>query len=129
MNSLILQSFVLLHLVTPNVEMPKADPLTEYINELAVFECRNCPAKYDRVDSNGELSYSCMQFQEITFREQVAKYDMLPDIEPHEIGNFIYDCSFQKKVVRKMIENDPNYWRHWRTSIITRKLGKYDWNK
>lgn len=123
LSSLLLASAILVNVYT--VEVPVIDPMAVYIDKLQKYECRDCPAEYDRVDSNGELSYSCMQFQLPTFKEQVAKYDMLPDIEPHEIMNFIYDCEFQKKLVRKMIENDPKYWRHWRTSIIKRGLGKY----
>src|SRR3990167_1384493 len=122
LNSLILSSILLVNLVTLQVEVVESDPLTDYINELAVYECRNCPPKYDRVDSNGELSYSCLQFQERTFREQVAKYDMLPDIEPHEIMNLFYDCSFQKKLAVMMLQENPKFIWRWKTSVL-RGLG------
>lgn len=100
------------------------DALDAYINRLAHdYECVGCGANYRRIDSNGKYSYSCLQFQEETFVDRVVRYKLLPDSERTEIMNWIYDCDFQKKVARKMFENEKDAWTHWRTSV-KRGLGK-----
>ncbi len=94
------------------------DALTAYINRLAdEYECAGCGPNYRRLDSNGKYSYSCLQFQERTFVDRVKEYRLLPRAEAAEIMNWIYDCDFQKQVARKMFENEPNAWVHWRTSV------------
>jgi hypothetical protein len=40
-----------------------------------------------------------------------------------DITPSIYDCDLQKSIAKKMIEEDADNWRHWYTSVMTRKLG------
>lgn len=99
------------------------DALDAWINELARFECEGCGTRYRRLDSNNKYSYSCLQFQEATFREMVRLYD--PSL-PHELfGEIIYDCSYQKQLARAMFEDQGvKASRHWYTSIYKRGLGE-----
>jgi hypothetical protein len=58
-----------------------------------------------------------------TFESYVKRYELLPNMEDSELENMIYDCDFQKLLTRKMIEEDPENWRHWYTSVAKRGLG------
>lgn len=92
--------------------------LGRYIDDLAdKYECPNCPPNFRIIDSNNKYSYGCLQFQEATFVSEVARYGLLPEAEPAEVMNLIYDCDFQKKLAMLMFLNDPYAWMHWRTSV------------
>ena len=67
------------------------------------------------MDTNNRYSYACLQFQEATFNSYSKRYGLEGDI---------YTCADQKIVARKMIEENPNNWRHWYTSVAKRGLGK-----
>ena len=75
------------------------------------------------LDHNLRYSYGCLQFQMETFRSYVRKYDLLENTEDAELENMIYDCSIQKTLARKMLEDDPGNWRNWYTSVSVRHLG------
>ncbi len=102
-----------------------SDNLTEWIDRLEQYECRNCPVGYNRIDVNGELSYGCLQFQMATFKEQVnLLYEVdTSNFEQADWENLIYSCDFQKRLAYKMIEYDCDNWQHWRTSVAKRGLG------
>lgn len=73
------------------------------------------------LDVNGRYSYGCLQFQEQTFRSYASSYglfDREDSVEPA-----IYSCALQKKIAKKMFEDDPGNWRHWYTSVKKRGLG------
>lgn len=73
------------------------------------------------LDVNDKYSYGCLQFQEWTFRSYGTKYGLLKDTKNWE--NAIYDCSLQKQLAKKMIQNEYVLWQSWYTSVITRNLG------
>lgn len=98
-------------------------PLEEWIDKLEKFECEGCISPYRRIDSNGLYSYGCFQFQEETFREQVRKYNLAPYADYGEIMNFIYDCDFQKRLTKIMLEDNYQNYLHWKTSVLIRGLG------
>lgn len=113
-----------IHYQKEDVVPPQKDELDLYIDRLAnEFECVNCPENFRHLDNNNEYSYSCLQFQEQTFIWKVKDYNLLPAAEDGEILNLIYDCDFQKKLARLMFENEPDAWKHWRTSVEKRGLG------
>ena len=93
-----------------------------WINELVQKESEG-RADIKILDSNGRYSYSCLQFQEQTFRFYVERYNLLPGVEYAEVMNWIYDCEFQKLIALKMLEEDHNNYLHWRTSVLKRGLG------
>ena len=73
-------------------------------------------------DSNHRISYSCAQFQRDTFEEQVRIHNLLPEAEPREYLNFIRDCGFQRLLSQKMIEKNPENYRHWLNT--SKKIGR-----
>jgi len=93
--------------------------LINWINELELYECRNCPVDYKRIDNNGYYSYGCLQFQKGTFLENLKKFypEIYANLEDEEWKDFVYDCDFQKELAYKMIEDDYNKWKCWKVSI------------
>lgn len=100
----------------------KADKLDAWINSLVTKESEG-KSHIKILDHNDRYSYGCLQFQMETFEAYVKRYELLPNTEDSELENMIYDCDFQKLLTRKMIEEDPENWRHWYTSVAKRGLG------
>lgn len=98
-------------------EPPKSNALVRYIDRLAhEYECAGCGDHYRRLDSNGEYSYACLQFQEATFRSEVKRFGLItPGME---IMEKIYDCAFQKNLAYLMFKNEPRAWEHWYNSVM-----------
>lgn len=87
--------------------------LNAWIDNLIQFESNgNEDLKF--LDSNGKYSYSCLQFQEATFNQESARYN---------VEGQIMDCDTQKRIAKAMITDDWNNWRHWYTSVKVRKMG------
>lgn len=93
------------------------DDLEIYLDNLQQYECRNCPDNFDKIDNDGVAVYGVYQFKESTFREQVRKFNLLPNAEYGEIMNMIYDTSFQRKLVRMMLEENPRLISRWKVSV------------
>ena len=74
------------------------------------------------LDSNNKYSFGCYQFQVETFVSYTKRYNLLPESEDAEIENWIYDCTYQRKLAKEMINDNYDNWKHWRTS--TGKVGK-----
>lgn len=72
----------------------------------------------------GHPSIGCYQFQPPTFIAGINRYQLLPYAEKAEYMNFIYDCDFQEKLVKLMLQED-NGWRHWWTSFNLLGLPKH----
>lgn len=87
--------------------------LDAWIDRLIQYES-NGDTGLKFLDSNGKYSYSCLQFQESTFKSESARYN---------VEGQIMDCEVQKKIARAMIEDDWNNWRHWYTSVKVRNMG------
>lgn len=100
----------------------KADKLDAWIDSLVTKES-NGRSDIKILDHNDRYSYGCLQFQMETFESYINRYDLLPHTENSELENMIYDCDFQKLLTRKMIEENPQNWRHWYTSVAKRGLG------
>lgn len=97
-------------------------PLDKWVNKLVYEESRG-RSDLKILDHNGYYSYGCLQFQMPTFKAYVHRYDLLPESEDSELENMIYDCNFQKKLTKLMIQEDPGNWRHWYTSVADKGLG------
>ena len=89
------------------------DPLSEWLDGLIQKESSG---REDIVilDVNNKYSYGCLQFQMTTFIDYTTQFDLHGDI---------MDCGFQKLLAYQMIIDDHGNWRHWRTSVVKRKLG------
>ena len=97
----------------------KDDDLTRWIDGLISYE--NCSPL--GTPDKGSLSYGCLCYKSGTFREQIRRYEMLPQAEWNELINYIGDCSIQKELAYKMLEDKPLNWRHWWTSVKLKKYG------
>lgn len=107
-----------------------ADALDDWLLKLRQQECAalKCEQRYRRVDSNHYFSYSVLQFQKRTFKEQAAKYGLLvllPNADALEkqayeeaVDELIYDPTFQFRVAREMYMHDPYAFAHWQNSVM-----------
>ena len=100
-------------------EAPAADSLQIWLDALARAESGNRQWLVHR-DRDGQLYYGCLQFQAKTFRIYVRKLHLLPASSRAEVMKRIYDCDFQKRLAAAMIRDDPNNWKHWRTTVEKR---------
>ena len=97
-----------------------AQTLAQWIDALAVAESGNREwiAHQDR---DGGYNYGCLQFRETTFRHYVTKFNLAPNSERAEVMNLIYDCAFQKRLVLRMLRENPENWKHWKKTA--RRIG------
>ena len=96
------------------------DPLYDnWIEQLAQHE--NCPIT-GLVDSNGVKSYGPYCFQMLTFKGYVRGYGLLQDATDEELYNWISDKDFGRKLIKLMLNEDYENWRHWRNTVIN-KIG------
>lgn len=88
-------------------------PVDAILNKLAACESGNRP--YVRVlDSNNEYSYGILQFQEETWKSQIAHFGFVPYAEPAERMNFIYDKDLQFRVAKAMLMENWNARLNWK---------------
>jgi hypothetical protein len=73
-------------------------------------------------DRDGRYYYGCLQFREKTFRFFVQKFNLGPTTEDAEVMDLIFDCAFQKQLAALMIRDNPENWKHWRTTV-QRRIG------
>ena len=73
-------------------------------------------------DRDGRYYYGCLQFREKTFRFFVQKFNLGPTAEDTEVMDLIFDCGFQKRLAALMIRDNPENWKHWRTTV-QRRIG------
>jgi hypothetical protein len=100
----------------------KPEPLDDWLNQLVNKES-NGKASIKILDTNGYYSYGCLQFQMRTFLEYGNKYDVFSNAEIEHLDKLIYDCDFQKRLAKLMIQDNPNNWRHWHTSVTKGGIG------
>lgn len=112
----------IIHTPTPEIVQETPDAMDIWLNKLAIKESEG-KTHIKILDHNNYYSYGCLQFQMGTFKSYVKKYGLLPEAEGKELENMVYDCDFQKLLARRMIEDNPNNWRHWYTSVSVKKLG------
>lgn len=75
------------------------------------------------LDVNGRHSFGCLQFQTRTFLEFGEKFGVLSEQDKANADRLIYNCKLQKQIARRILEDDPNGWEHWYTSVMKRGLG------
>ena len=73
-------------------------------------------------DRDGRYYYGCLQFREKTFRFFVQKFNLGPTAGDTEVMDLIFDCTFQKRLAALMIRDNPDNWKHWRTTV-RRRIG------
>lgn len=103
---------------TPSLE--QKSPLDRWIEKLVYLESEG-KERFKVLDHNGYYSYGCLQFQMGTFEAYGSRYGLLAPVD--DLDTLIYDCGLQKTIAKRMIEEDPGNWRHWYTSVMTKKLG------
>ena len=89
--------------------------LAKWLDALSFAESGN-RAWIVHQDRDGRFYYGCLQFREKTFRFYVDKFGLAANDEQNDVMELIYDCSFQKRLARRMILDDPENWKHWRTT-------------
>lgn len=106
----------------PTSAIEQATPLDLWIEDLAQLESRG--EEHIRIlDVNGRYSYGCLQFQLDTFRRFGVKYGLVTDGDNESLRALIYDCDLQKAIAKAMIQDNQANWRHWYTSVRSKKLG------
>jgi hypothetical protein len=96
--------------------------LKKWLAELSFAESGNRDWIVHR-DRDGRYYYGCLQFREKTFRFFVEKFNLGPtDDEDAEVMDLIFDCAFQKRLAALMIRDNPENWKHWRTTV-KRRIG------
>lgn len=89
--------------------------LERWIDALARAESGN-RAWIVHQDRDGRYYYGCLQFRASTFRYYVEKFGLASD-GAEDSTDLIYDCSFQKRLAARMIRDNPENWRHWKTTV------------
>lgn len=88
---------------------PAVPPILE---RLAVCESQNRP--WIKVwDSNNAWSYGVLQFQAKTFIAQIGHFGMLPESEPAERLNYIYDGDVQLELATRMLRENWDARHNW----------------
>ncbi|MEK7546700.1 MAG: hypothetical protein AAB536_00760 [Patescibacteria group bacterium] len=95
-------------------------PLDSWIKKLAILESEG-KSNIKVLDHNGLHSFGCLQFQMGTFEEYGLKYNLISAND--EINKLIYDCDLQKEMAKRMIQENPNNWEKWYTSVVIKGLG------
>lgn len=85
----------------------ETSPLDLWIEKLAYAESSG-QENIRILDSNNRYSYGCLQFQELTFKSFSERYHLFGDL---------MDCQLQKQIAKRMIQEDPENWRHWYNSV------------
>lgn len=93
-----------------------------WLNKLAFAESNN-RANIKVLDVNGRYSYGCLQFQMATFKSYADRYDLADPATVTDWEALIYDCSFQKQVAKRMIQEKPGNWRHWGYTVLNKGIG------
>ena len=102
------------------INLEKQNTLDSWIKKLIVFESDG-RSNIKVLDHNGLHSFGCLQFQMDTFEEFGLRYGLIsPDDDTEKL---IYDCTLQKELAKRMIQENPNNWRRWYTSVIKKGLG------
>ena len=97
------------------------DALDVWIEQLRQYES-NGDDDVEIIDSNGEWSIGCLQFQLDTFKSYAVRYNLFPHAEENELANQWKDCETQKRLARLMLLEDVKNARHWYTSVYVRGL-------
>lgn len=96
--------------------------LDVWLEKLAMAESNN-RANIKVLDVNGRYSYGCLQFQMATFKAYSARYGFVDPNDVESWENLIYDCSLQKKVAKRMIQEKPVNWRQWGYTVLHKGIG------
>lgn len=101
-------------------EILREERFSQWLDKLQALECPNCRPHFARLDSNGEYSYSCLQFQRRTFEGMARRYKL----DAGGDADAIYSCDLQRQIATAMFnENARSAANHWYTSIYRKGLG------
>ena len=102
---------------------PAPSALDRWLESLAAKESGN-RAGIKILDVNGRYSYGCLQFQMATFRSYSARYGLVDPAAVTSWEELLYDCSLQKRIAKRMIQENPANWRHWAYTVLNKGIGK-----
>lgn len=71
-------------------------------------------SRADIIDTNGLHSRGCLMFQDATLKEYSSRY---------KIKGSAFNCEFEKKLTKMMIEENWNNWKQWWTSVKKKGVG------
>jgi|GEM_PF-2889747 len=103
---------------TPKVTMS----LDAWLEKLAEKESGN-RARIKVLDVNGRYSYGCLQFQMATFKSYSARYGLVDPSTVADWEELLYDCSLQKRIAKRMIQEKSSNWRHWGYTVLQKGVG------
>src|SRR3990167_9304868 len=92
----------------------RSPELNSWIELLGDHE--NC--KPEGTPDSGSLSYGRWCYKTGTFLMFVRQFKMLPKAEDGEVLNLIGDEVFQRKLTRRVFEDNLNNWKHWECTVI-----------
>lgn len=97
------------HAQSPNLSKDQlyAVQMNIWLDKLENAESQNQPMMVI-LDTNNKYSYGCLQFQMDTFIAYSKKYG---------VSGEMMDCSVQKELATKMVENDYGAWSNWYNSV------------
>lgn len=83
------------------------------LTDLAECESTNDPNATNPIDLDGTPSHGLLQFKPSTLYLFAKEFKVLPEIEPAEIYNVLYDPEIQVAVAEKMIEKYGHQRSFW----------------
>lgn len=96
--------------ILARVENPR---IRSILTDLARCESTNDPGATNPKDLDGTPSHGLLQFKPSTLYAFNKEFSVLPDIEPDEIHNVLYDPQIQVAVAVKMIEKYGHQRSFW----------------
>jgi len=92
----------------------KNEALKSWIQRLAFCESSNNPSAINP-DDGGSPSYGYLQWKTRSFFAYNRKYQIIPDLEYHEVKNIIMCRDTQIALTKKVLLNEANGrgWRNW----------------
>jgi hypothetical protein len=102
------------------ISVKEASQLDLWLEKLAQVES-NGRERIKILDVNNKYSYGCLQFQEGTFRNYGVKYGLVA--KNANLESVIYDCTLQKQIAKRMIQENHILWQSWYTSVVQKNLG------
>lgn len=97
-------------------------PLDAWLEKLAEKES-NHRERIKVLDVNGRYSYGCLQFQMATFKSYSTRYGLVDAATVTDWEELLYDCSLQKKIAKRMIQEKNSNWRHWGYTVLQKGVG------
>jgi hypothetical protein len=95
------------------IKVKKPDKLDIWIDDLEKYELdKSFSRDYCKIDVDGVEVCGCLQYKFTTFIDDNEKYEVFEN--PTEKYK---DCRSQKRLAKITLQNEPNGWRRWMTSV------------